>query len=228
MTNPTIDDVFELLDKWRHFPNYQLERRADIYFAMFLPDVLKARYGPCEIIPEFPLRHGTLGINETPRDENLSVKVDYAAFTKDPQAVYFVELKTDLASISDEQNCRLKKAEGMEFKELVTGVCKLRKRAKGQHKEKYDHLLNRLSGLCVLELAQKPEIVYILPSCNPSNKREKKLLKEVEEFADCIITFKEFADAVKGRGEIANRFALSLLEWAEVDAGSAPPGAKCP
>ena len=54
MTNPTICDIFELLDKWRHLPDYQLERRADIYFAMFLPDVLEARYGPCEIIPEFP------------------------------------------------------------------------------------------------------------------------------------------------------------------------------
>ena len=45
MTDPTIDGVFELLDKWRHLPGYQLERRADIYFAMFLPDVLRETVG---------------------------------------------------------------------------------------------------------------------------------------------------------------------------------------
>ena len=124
MTNPTICDIFELLDKWRHLPDYQLERRADIYFALFLPDVLEARYGPCEIIPEFPLRLGTLwpkGSRTLLPDkkrkwQNLSVKVDYVAFTKDPQAVYFVELKTDLKSLKDDQNAYLKRAKGMEFR----------------------------------------------------------------------------------------------------------------
>ena len=38
---PTIERVFKLLDNWRHLPDYQLERRADIFFALFLPEVLK-------------------------------------------------------------------------------------------------------------------------------------------------------------------------------------------
>ena len=67
MTTPTIEGVFDLLDKWRHLPKYQLERRADIYFAMFLPDVLShhfdAEFKP-NVIPEFPLRRDTLDTEE--------------------------------------------------------------------------------------------------------------------------------------------------------------------
>lgn len=33
--SPTVERAFELLDRWRHLPAYQLERRADIFFALF-------------------------------------------------------------------------------------------------------------------------------------------------------------------------------------------------
>jgi len=33
-----IDTLFDRMDAWRHLPNYQLERRADIFFAMYLPE----------------------------------------------------------------------------------------------------------------------------------------------------------------------------------------------
>ena len=29
-----IDTLFDRMDAWRHFPNYQLERRADVFFAL--------------------------------------------------------------------------------------------------------------------------------------------------------------------------------------------------
>lgn len=38
-----IDTLFDRMDAWRHFPNYQLERRADIFFALYLPEGLGAR-----------------------------------------------------------------------------------------------------------------------------------------------------------------------------------------
>jgi len=31
-----FDVVFRHLDRWRHFPNYQLERRADVFFSVYL------------------------------------------------------------------------------------------------------------------------------------------------------------------------------------------------
>ena len=68
--------VFSLLDQWRHLPAYQLERRADIFFGLFLPHVLDDYLRPSELavdtrlIPEFPLRQ---------QGSNRSDKADYFA-----------------------------------------------------------------------------------------------------------------------------------------------------
>jgi hypothetical protein len=35
-----LNQMFEMLDRWRHLPAYQLERRADILFAIYLPGFL--------------------------------------------------------------------------------------------------------------------------------------------------------------------------------------------
>ena len=40
----SVQQVFSLLDRWRHLPNYQLERRADIFFAVYLPKILEQRF----------------------------------------------------------------------------------------------------------------------------------------------------------------------------------------
>ena len=40
-----IDEVFALLDRWRHLPAYQLERRADVFFAAYLHEVVEAETG---------------------------------------------------------------------------------------------------------------------------------------------------------------------------------------
>ena len=56
-----IDTLFNRMDAWRHFPNYQLERRADIFFALYLPEVLEAKLRfavGSELAPEFPVRIG--------------------------------------------------------------------------------------------------------------------------------------------------------------------------
>jgi len=56
-----IASLFNRLDAWRHLPAYQLERRADIFFGLFLPDALNHHLrsrgisiNP-RVIPEFPL-----------------------------------------------------------------------------------------------------------------------------------------------------------------------------
>ena len=60
---PTVADVLGLLDEWRHLPAYGLETRVAPFFALFLREVLSARFGvelhPV-VIPEFLLRKGTL------------------------------------------------------------------------------------------------------------------------------------------------------------------------
>lgn len=93
--------IFDLLDKWRHFPSYQLERRADIFFAAFLPDLIDDKYKsiPRTIIPEFPIRIGTIR-PEIPI--NKSYKADYFILTEDPKYCVLIELKTDDTSRRDE------------------------------------------------------------------------------------------------------------------------------
>ena len=254
MTEKTIDDVFKLLDDWRHLPKYQLERRADIYFALFLPDVLERHYEKHnikldrKIIPEFPLRLGTLWPNAEYKRPNQSVNVDYVAFSKCRQKVLFVELKTDLGSRNPEQDDNLKQAKDLEFRMFVDGLLTISKPDVTGEARKYIELLKLLSGLDLVddiesvcriasnktlhglpaaldkvkinvpEVGLQPKIVYIQPRYDQATHKD---------YADYIY-LEEFAHAIKGRGAIANRFALSLLEWAGADADSTQSDAKCP
>ena len=214
MTDPTIGKVFDKLDEWKRLPNYQLERRADIFFAMFLTDVLEKH---CDtefedlVIPEFPLRKGTLWPDKEHRQANRSVKVDYVTFTKGYKKVFFVELKTSMSSLNSGQNDYLEVAAKKEFKALVKGVDCLSK--KSDQKEKYKCLQKLLSEVLIDAVEHKPQIVYILPKCeNENHKAHRK-----------YICFHEFESVVKGRGDIGKRFAQSLKDWAEVPAGSKKP-----
>ena len=36
-----IDTVFDSMDRWRHLPGYQLERRADLFFALYMAQASK-------------------------------------------------------------------------------------------------------------------------------------------------------------------------------------------
>jgi hypothetical protein len=207
MTEPTIDTVFDTLDEWRCLPSYQLERRADIYFAMFLTDVLEKRFGTKLerlVIPEFPLRHGTLGTQTGRTGPNRSVKVDYVAFAKDYKRVFFVELKTSMKSRNSKQDSYLKRAAGLEFKALFEGVRLLKEHS--DERKKYDCLLDMLSGGPENAAETRPEIVYVQPTRDVKNHQAD---------ATCI-TFEDFAAVVEGRGSIGNRFAQSLRCWTEV------------
>jgi hypothetical protein len=40
-----IETLFDRMDGWRHLPNYQLERRADLFFSLYLPTAVEAKLG---------------------------------------------------------------------------------------------------------------------------------------------------------------------------------------
>ena len=40
-----INHLFDQMDKWRHLPSYQLERRIDLFFSLYLPQVLEEKTG---------------------------------------------------------------------------------------------------------------------------------------------------------------------------------------
>ena len=188
-------------------PKYKLELRASPFFELFLLDALNAHYKPLAfretIIPEFPIKKP---------DNYQSNNPDFFALSKDRKLALLIELKTDMRSLSDDQSEYLKRASKTELKDLIDGIISIRF-SENADKEKYAHLLKCLSGLglvngeenTIKEAGLKPKIVYIQPKHDQATHKD---------YADYIY-FKEFADAIKGRGAIAERFAKSLIRWIE-------------
>lgn len=139
-----IEQLFSLLTEWRAFPNYQLERRVDIFFALYLKDILRHCYSGHEfdlIVPEFPLRVGTMYPDAPKRQRNLSVKVDYACFDSKRKVCVLLELKTDHSSVRADQleNMRVAKRKGLDA--LLKGALDLRSASRS--KRKYDALIQQ-------------------------------------------------------------------------------------
>jgi hypothetical protein len=75
--NP-LERAFENLDRWRHFPAYQLERRVDIFFSIYLKGLVEELTGVAledEILPELPIKRDLIW---TEHPTHKSVKIDYA------------------------------------------------------------------------------------------------------------------------------------------------------
>lgn len=255
ITPPTISSVFDLLNRWRHLPFYSLETRAAPFFAVFMRDVLDAHFKDREfhetLIPEFPLRIGTLYTDDE-REKKLSkngrkpsadqsCNVDYVAFDKDGKTAYLVELKTDLDSTRPDQNVYLERARKKEFSCLVEGVRKLAQKSK--KKQKYVHLLHRLAATG-LALVDMPEELYcktfprMLPGWTKAlgeqeprpgafSTVEVVFVQPTEhpksEYPDFkYIYFDEVADIIQTGGDLGCVFANYLRQWTE-PAGSCDP-----
>lgn len=119
---------------WRHFPNYQLERRADIFFALYLPEVLESKLGfrvRAELIPEFPVHIGTI----YPRKRtDKSYKINYVALSVAGDKAVFVELKTETRSRRPKQDAYLKAAQEKGLGKLLEGLCKIFKATDSKRK----------------------------------------------------------------------------------------------
>ena len=225
-----IATLFERMDGWRHLPNYQLERRADLFFSLYLAEALEAKLGAAMqplLVPEFPVRIGTIypGIAS-----DKSVKIDYVCFSADLERVIFVELKTEGASRRPEQDKYLLAAQRVGFGALLEGLLKIF--AATAAKRKYFHLLDLLGRVGTLRIpeamyeivgrdslagigqaaegieiccgAKRPEIIYLQPNGEGN---------DVLSFAEFKRTVERFNDP------ISKRFAMSLDEWAGVKAG---------
>jgi hypothetical protein len=202
------------MDVWRNLPAYQLERRADIFFSIYLPEILSHKLGfEIEgVIPEFPIRVGTIHHDI---DINKSFKVDYLAKANDNKTIILVELKTDEGSRRDKHDWYLERAEQVGLAELLDGVRKIYKATNS--KKKYGYLLGLLQnlGFIVLddngtfEITQADyviQIVYIQPN-NPDGQ-------------DNVITFQEISELIERHGdELSLRFSKSLVKWASTKAG---------
>lgn len=229
-----LEALFANLDRWRHFPNYQLERRADIFFSLYLrevaEEVLQVELEDV-LIPELPLLKRELVRSSRPTDE--SVKVDYALFARDRRVVYFVELKTDGGSRREKQDEYLRKAREVGFTRVLEGLCSIARST--QAHQKYHHLLTALARLGFLSmpadleaflypprrgLSERLRAMTVVPTSAPI---EIVYLQPVATRGDTCIDFATFAAHVERQGDpLSALFAAHLRRWS-APAGSIPP-----
>ncbi len=237
-----LKKVFDNLNDWRNLPAYQLERRADIFFSLYLKEVVedfgkkKLRMPELElseiIIPEFPLKKKG--------KSNQSVKVDYALFAKDRSTVFFIELKTDNGSTRDEQEKYLKQAKEDGFPKIMNRLKKIF--AATTDYEKYFHLARKLERLGLLSLPEGMEDKIFKESRRQGLKKmieeidiertneyspaiELLYLKPIEEEKDQfpVIDFDFFASHVELHEDtLSCLFAKSLRGWKQ------KPGLRAP
>ena len=226
---PTIERVFDLLNRWRHLPAYQLERRADIFFALFLPEVLGRKCSvevDSRLIPEFPIKK---------KGSNQSEKADYLALSTDRKQAFLIELKTDMDSISGGQYAYLENAACSGLQALIVGVLDICRAS--DKKPKYVHLLKLLSEIGLIEYEDGSFPIEGRGYNEALDRIKEKVVQKPKEDWPCLkvvyvqprlattISFVEFADFIEDDEgeEIRSLFAKRLREWAAVDAGSPNP-----
>ena len=136
--------IFELLDRWRHFPAYQLERRADIFFALYLPGIVEHALGvkvDPGVIPEFPIKR---------EDNHQSTKVDYFLLSRDRSRAFLVELKTEMESRNEKQDAYLVAAKERGLNALLRDIPLMA--AASNQQAKYVHLLSALEAMGLMTL----------------------------------------------------------------------------
>lgn len=223
------DTLFNLMDSWRHLPSYQLERRADIFFALYIPQILEDKLGlPIRpnLVPEFPARIGTI---YPEKDSNQSFKIDYLALSGDGKRAVFVELKTDTSSRRTEQDDYLIAAKRTGLPALLDGVLQIFRATNARRK--YYYLIKQLAALDqyqvpgtvreimagdnlrgVTEASRRVEVISVVTDCDI-------VYIQPQGSGPQIISFDDFSKTVqKHDDEISTRFAASLSEWAEVEA----------
>lgn len=226
--------LFGNLDRWRHLPAYQLERRADIFFSVYLNGLVEEVTGVAledGLLPELPIKRDLIWAELR---SHKSVKVDYALFAKDRSKVFFVELKTDAHSRRDVQDHYLEAAKQLGFRKIVQGVCDILRETKAH--QKYHHLASALARLGYLTLpADLQEFTYPEPRDGLRQRLASIAVSGADSQVEVIyvepqatagvrtIDFTQFAAYVaRYEDPLSQAFAGHLLRWRTI-AGSVAP-----
>jgi len=185
------------------------------------------------IIPEFPLRLGTL----LDDGSNQSVKVDYLVLAKDRSRAVLVELKTDMASRRDRQDELMRRACEVGMRQLLEGVVQIA--PKSAEMEKYGHLLFELEALGLVEIPEelpaflfphrKRGVTTLLGQVrvSPAAGQVPLSVVHVQPLADSgdeAVSFARFAEHLDHFDDpISRRLRESLLCWTEVAGAALPP-----
>lgn len=238
------DALFDRLDAWRHLPAWQLERRADLFFGLVLPEVLADTFG-CAVhpvlVPELPLRKHVLKAQARP--DLSSVNVDYFAMAADGSRGFLVELKTDVRSRNDDQDAYLQDARKAGIPGLMGGVVDIVRgpKARDRHRDrKYAWLVHTLEQLgCLAAPAAYRRLVFAehrvgltraidgITVTAPAVPLEVVYVQPVatthSPATATTIDFARVARVVDAAGDpMSRRFAQSLRAWTQPPAWAAP------
>ena len=236
----TIERVFDLLDGWRHLPAYQLERRADTFFALFLPEVLRAHFSvkiDPTLIPEFPIKKS---------ENNQSKNVDYFALSQDRKRAFLIELKTDMGSLDRKREqdriCLLKDKTMTQIVDDLKSIARSESvRSNKVTRAKYFRLFHELNELSLIEIPNRDDLEKLIPPRHMQKSKYEKYIEDVRvvkhpsidvvyvvPVCDPVlcdvrcVDFCNFANYAEKGGAIGARFAKSLREWKK-PAGLCPP-----
>lgn len=235
-----IQKIFDLLEKWRKFPKYQLERRLDIFFALYLPEILEKELhlnkDKMLILPEFPLKK--LNDEKAEKKNNSSNNADFAVFYNNGGKIdlYLIELKTDMNSIDNLKQIKYyQTASENSIKKFLEDIIKIQqsKNMPKQRREKYDNLLEELNEYVEEEqksekedkryqkrkwkvkkdvkLNEKPQIIYIVPEKLDETKEYAKEINKIENKK--IIKFEYILPIL--REDICDKIAIQFADLLE-------------
>ena len=233
----SIAALFDRMDEWRHLPKYQLERRSDLFFSLYLPEVLEARFGfPVNhrVVPEFPVRKATIRPHVRGDD---CCNIDYLALSATGSESVFVELKTDQASRRVQQDDYLLKAQQVGLPALLEGICSIFRATTKPYRLKWFALMLHLEGMGLLQIPSELQEIMARPNHRGAPVASKDMVitaptatphivyVQPQAAGDgdgdvTVISFQEHAEVVARHSDtVSQRFAEPLLEWAEVPAG---------
>lgn len=232
-TNDAVNEIFEKLDEWRNLPSYQLERRADIFFAIYLKEILSSFFpeADCEkaiIVPEFPYWKQ----KQDPETNSNPSHIDYAVFIPDRtekklEWLIFIELKTDMSTAQNAKS----KAELLEYKHLINKTftvlmrelnCLIALKRPKREREKYRWLDSVLPAwIRRLSVVSNTRIIYIIPK-KMDDKHHKNIVDAIGKELLMSIDFEQVRTSLNNNitdDAVKTRFLCSLKKW-ETAAGT--------
>ena len=201
---------------WKQLPAYKAEPGIDSLVGFYLKEIVSDHLKNDQIIgviPEFPLRLGTLAIKEVHKEKkyaDLSYKVDFYLLGESGTN-YFVEFKTDSGSRNSKQDEYLQKDIEVKMPQFVDGIHSILGATLAVYKHKYEHLIKKLKKLELTDdnkiykgKSEKIEIIYVQP-------RQDELLDAT------VIGFEKVSEWLKtnhGNSEYELELANALSGWA--------------
>lgn len=205
-TKERIDQLFYNLRIWKQLPKYQAERRLDVFFGLYMEDILKecrsnlfAEEDQLILVPEFPLQKN--------KSNNECTNIDYLVFNVTKKCVHAIELKTDTHSVNDDQIDYYRRfKDETSLNDLYYFATKPRK---GRSKKKYEFLAKYINGNHLKECQTKGNVIYILPNCKFSDSIK------IKENGFDTITFADIANKMEKYAtddELLSAFVQFLLK----------------